>query len=90
MIASVNIGEARRSFISIPLSAIVPSASEPEGFAVMIVEEQSGKLVVKSRNIQVRAVYDNSADVDGVLPGERVVSAGAQLLKDGDPIQVIP
>jgi len=90
MIASVNLGEGPHSFMSIPLSAIVASESEPEAFGVMIVEEHKGALVAKSRKIQVSAIYDNSAAVDGVQPGERVVSGGAQLLKDGDPVQVIP
>jgi hypothetical protein len=56
----------------------------------MIVEEHAGALAAKSRKIQVRTIYDNSVAVEGVQPGERVVSVGAQLLKDGDPVQVIP
>jgi RND family efflux transporter MFP subunit len=90
MIASVSLGEAPHSFISIPLSAIVTSASEPEAFAVMVVEEHKGALVAKSRMIQVMAVYDNAVSAEGVQPGERVVSTGAQLVKDGDLVQVIP
>jgi hypothetical protein len=54
------------------------------------VEEHKGALVAKSRMIQVMAVYDNSVSAEGVQPGERVVSAGAQLVKDGDLVQVIP
>jgi RND family efflux transporter MFP subunit len=90
MIASVNLGEAPQSFIAIPLSAVVPSAAEPEAFAVMVVEENKGASVAESRMIQVLAVYDNSVSVEGVQPGERVVSGGAQLLKDGDLVQIIP
>ena len=90
MITSVNLGEAPHSYISIPLSAIVISASEPEAFAVIVAEEHNGALIAKSRVIQVMAVYDNSVSVEGVRPGERVVSSGAQLLKDGDLVQVIP
>jgi RND family efflux transporter MFP subunit len=90
MIATVNLGEARHSFIGVPLSAIVSSLSDPEGFAVIVAEEHIGGLVAKSRNIQVREVYDQLAAVEGVQPGERIVSTGGQLLKDGDPIQVIP
>jgi RND family efflux transporter MFP subunit len=90
MIATINLVEAAQSFISIPMSAIVPSASDPEGFAVMVVEGRTGALIAKSRNIRVQVVYDNSVAVEGVRPGERVVSDGAQLLKDGDPLQIIP
>jgi multidrug efflux system membrane fusion protein len=90
MIASVNLTEPVHSFISIPLSAIVPYASERDSFAVMVVEDRKGSLIAKTRKIQVQNVYDNSVAVAEVQPGEHVVSTGAQLLKDGDPVQIIP
>jgi RND family efflux transporter MFP subunit len=90
MIASVSLGEVPRSSISIPLSAIVPFPSEPDHFAVMVAQERAGTLVANLRKIQMGTTHDNSVAVEGVQPGERVVSVGAQLLKDGDPLQVIP
>jgi hypothetical protein len=64
--------------------------SEPENFAVMVAEERGGRLTANLRKVQLGTIHDNSVAVEGVHPGERVVSVGAQLLKDGDPIQVIP
>jgi multidrug efflux pump subunit AcrA (membrane-fusion protein) len=90
MIASIGLGEVPHSFISIPLSAIVPFPSEPEHFAVMVAQDYAGTLVAKLRKVQLGTTHDNSVAVEGVQPGERVVSVGAQLLKDGDPIQEIP
>src|SRR3989454_6456700 len=90
MIASVSLGEVPHSSISIPLSAIVPFPSEPDHFAVMVVHERAGTQVANLRKIQMGTTHDNSVAVEGVQPGERVVSVGAQLLKDGDPIQAIP
>jgi len=90
MIVSVLLAEPAHSYTSVPLNAIVPSASEPDAFAVMIVQQRNGTFIAKSRNIQVRNIYDESAAVEGVEVGERVVSAGAQIVKDGDPVQVIP
>jgi RND family efflux transporter MFP subunit len=90
MIASIGLGEIPHSSISIPLSAIVPLPSEPDHFAVMVAQERAGALVAKLRKIQLGTTHDNSVAVEGVQPGERVVSVGAQLLRDGDPIQVIP
>ena len=90
MIASVSFGEVPHSSISIPLSAIVPFPSEPEHFAVMVAQERAGALVANLRKVQLGTTHDNSVAVEGVQPGERVVSVGAQLLRDGDPIQVIP
>ncbi len=89
MIASVNLGEVPHPSISIPLSAIVPFPSEPEHFAVMVAQNRGGTLVASVRKVQLGTTHDNSVAVEGVQPGERVVSVGAQLLKDGDPIQVI-
>src|SRR5229473_4741615 len=90
MIASVGLGEVPHSSISIPLSAIVPLPSEPDHFAVMVAQNRAGRLVANLRKVQLGTTHDNSVAVEGVQPGERVVSVGAQLLKDGDPIQVIP
>ena len=90
MIASVSLGEVPRSSISIPLSAIVPFPSEPEHFAVMVAQDRAGTLVANLRRVQLGTTRDNSVAVEGVRPGERIVSVGAQLLKDGDPIHVIP
>ena len=89
MIASVNLGEVPHPSISIPLSAIVPFPSEPEHFAVMVAQNRGGTLIASVRKVQLGTTHDNSVAVEGVQPGERVVSVGAQLLKDGDPIQVI-
>jgi RND family efflux transporter MFP subunit len=90
MIASVGLGELSHSSISIPLSAIVPFPSEPDHFAVMVAQERGGRLVANLRKVQMGTTQENSVAVEGVQAGERVVSVGAQLLKDGDPIQVIP
>jgi multidrug efflux system membrane fusion protein len=90
MIASIGLGEVPHSSISIPLSAIVPFPPEPDHFAVMVAQERAGRLVANLRKVQLGATHDNSVAVEGVQPGERVVSVGAQLLKDGDPIQAVP
>jgi len=90
MIASVSLGEVPHTSISIPLSAVVAFPSEPEHFAVMVAQERAGTLVANLRRVQLGTTHDTSVAVEGVQPGERVVSVGAQLLKDGDPIQVIP
>ena len=90
MIASIGLGDVPHSSISIPLSAIVPLPSAPDHFGVMVVQDRAGRLVANLREVQLGTTHDNSVAVEGVQPGERVVSVGAQLLKDGDPIQVVP
>jgi multidrug efflux system membrane fusion protein len=90
MIASISLGEVPHSSISIPLSAIVPFPSEPEQFAVIVAQQRAGTLVANLRKVRLGTTHESSVAVEGVQPGERVVAVGAQLLRDGDPIQAIP
>jgi len=91
MIASITLsGIPQPPVPSVPLSAIVPYPSQPSRFAVMVAQQRSGKWTASLREVQLGATHDSSIGVVGVKPGERVVSVGAQLLTDGDPIEVIP
>jgi len=91
MIASLSLGESSRSSApSVPLSAIVPYPSEPGQFAVMVAEERAGKWIASPREVQLGATHESSIAVIGVQPGEKVIAVGAQLVKDGEPIEVIP
>jgi RND family efflux transporter MFP subunit len=91
MIASLSLGESSRSSApSVPLSAIVPYPSEPGRFAVMVAQERAGKWTASLREVELGATHESSIAVAGVQPGEKVIAVGAQLLKDGEPIEVIP
>ena len=91
MIASLSLGEISRSSApSVPLSAIVPCPSKPGCFAVMVAQERSGKWTAGLREVQLGVTSESSVAVGGVQLGEKVIAVGAQLLKDGDPIEVIP
>ena len=57
-------------------------------FFAFVAEEGGGKLVARQRPITVGPIVgDNYVVLDGIKPGERVVTAGAQKLADGVPIQ---
>jgi membrane fusion protein, multidrug efflux system len=91
MIASLSLGEASRPLApSVPLSAIVPCPSKSGCFAVMVAHEGAGKWTASLREVQLGTTNESSIAVEGVRLGEKVVAVGAQLLKDGDPIEVIP
>jgi RND family efflux transporter MFP subunit len=91
MIASLSLGESSRSSTpSVPLSAIVPYPSAPGRFAVMVAQERTGKWTARLREVQLGATHEGSIAVVGVQPGEKVIAVGAQLLTDGEPIEVIP
>jgi RND family efflux transporter MFP subunit len=91
MIASVELGGKREaSQPSVPLSAIVPYPGESGQFAVVVSEQQSGQWKAHVRRVTVGATHGGSVSVAGVRIGEKVVVIGAQLLKEGDSLSVIP
>jgi RND family efflux transporter MFP subunit len=91
MIASVELGLKREeSQPAVPLSAIVPYPGESGQFAVVVAEQQSGQWKAHLRRVTVGATHGGSASVTGVRSGEKVAAIGAQLLKEGDSLSVIP
>jgi RND family efflux transporter MFP subunit len=91
MIASVELGGKRvASQPSVPLSAIVPYPGESGQFAVVIAEQQSSQWKAHLRRVTVGASHGSSVSVTGVQPGDKVAAIGAQLLKEGDSLSVIP
>jgi RND family efflux transporter MFP subunit len=91
MIASVQLGGKRETpQMSVPLSAIVPYPGESGQFAVIVAEQQAGQWKARVRRVTVGVTHGSSASVSGVHNGEKVVAIGAQLLKDGDSLSVIP
>jgi multidrug efflux pump subunit AcrA (membrane-fusion protein) len=91
MIASVELGGKRETpQPSVPLSAIVPYPGESGQFAVVVAEQQSGQWKAHVRRVTVGATHGGSASLTGVHAGEKVVAIGAQLVKEGDSLSVIP
>jgi RND family efflux transporter MFP subunit len=91
MIASISLsGVPQPPVPSVPLSAIVPYLSKPGRFAVMVAQERAGKWTASLREVQLGATHESSITVVGVQPAEKVIAVGAQLLTDGEPIEVIP
>ena len=91
MIASISLSSVPQPPVpSVPLSAIVPYLSKPGQFAVMVAQERAGKWTASLREVQLGATHESSIAVVGVQPGEKVIAVGAQLLTDGEPIEVIP
>jgi multidrug efflux system membrane fusion protein len=91
MIASVELGGKREaSQPSVPLSAIVPYPGKSGQFAVVIAEQQSSQWKAYLRRVTVGTTHGSSVSVTGVQTGDKVVAIGAQLLKEGDSLSVIP
>lgn len=75
----------------VPLSAVIGSPTDPQGYAVLVVQEENGRTVGRIRNVQLGDVYGNSIAVTaGVQVGEQVIVTGATLVVDGEPVTIIP
>jgi RND family efflux transporter MFP subunit len=70
----------------VPVTAVLRISGQ--FFAFVAEDAGGGKLVAKQRAIKVGAIVgQNYTIADGIKPGERVVTSGAQKLMDGAPIQ---
>ena len=72
----------------VPVTAVLRINGQ---FFAFVAQEEGGKLVAKQRAIKVGPITGDAYPVlDGIKPGERVVTSGAQKLADGAPIQASP
>ena len=94
MIAAVAVatGQAPKTVTVVPLNAVVRSKTNPEGYALFVVEGQKGGRIARLRdNIELGEVFGNKITVTrGVKVGEPVIVTGATLVADGQRVRIIP
>jgi RND family efflux transporter MFP subunit len=96
MIAKLVISDTalKGSRLVLPLTAVVRSRQDPRGFSVFVVQEEKGgggKAIAHLRDVKLGDLVGSAVIVaDGLKSNERVVSMGATLLTEGDPVRVIP
>ena len=91
MIASLNLTGVQTAPVpSVPLSAVIADPASPGRYAVYVAIEAGGKWVVHLHQVTLGETHDSDVAVDGVKPGEKVVTVGTADLKDGDYIEVLP
>lgn len=85
--ATVWIPLATPPRITVPLSAVFTAQNEPGRPRVWLVDEQTG--TVRSVPVQLGETLDGErVVVEGVMPGQLVVSAGVQRLAEGQAVRV--
>ena len=93
MIVSLRVGrsEAVQAQPVVPLNAIVKSTTDPNGYAVFILLEEAGRQIAKTRDVKLGESYGNTIAVsEGGKEGDRVITTGVTLVRDGEPVKVIP
>lgn len=93
MVATVQVPEEGRQAASnpliVPLSAIVKAPES--GYAVFVIERGGNADVARLRKVALGDVLGNTIAVDdGLRPGERVIVTGATLVRDSEPVRVLP
>jgi len=93
MIASLMLGgEGLKSAVNaVPLAAVVRDPRAQNGFAVLVANQTGDTATVHLRPVELGDAYGNVIAVNsGLTSGEKVVTTGVSLVKDGDSVRVIP
>jgi RND family efflux transporter MFP subunit len=93
MIVSLSIGtrQAVSAQPVAPLNAVMKAKSSAGGYAVFVVLEEGGRSVARLREVKLGEAYGNTvAVIEGVKPGDRVITTGNAMVMDGDQVKVIP
>jgi RND family efflux transporter MFP subunit len=93
MIASISIGTGQpiARVNVVPLTAVVRSPSNPNGFAVYLADGAGDTVKVHTQDVTLGDTYGNMiAVLSGVNVKDRVVTTGTNMIKNGDEVRVIP
>jgi RND family efflux transporter MFP subunit len=91
-VVSIHIpdGALAQDAMVVPLSAVVRSPRDAHGFAVYVLEGEGDRAPTRLHDVQLGEVLGNGVTVvKGLAAGQRVVTVGATLLRDGDDAVVI-
>jgi multidrug efflux system membrane fusion protein len=92
MIASITIrsGKEGQKIDVVSLAAVVRSPKRPNGFAVFMPDGDGDTVRVHTQEVELGATYGNTIAVEqGLKPGDRVVTYGSTIIKDGETVRVI-
>ena len=81
-------GENRPSALLVPLSAIVQAKDGKYG--VFVASSSSSGEVARLHSVEIGSITGTDITVlNGLTPGDRIITTGANLLKDGQPVEVL-
>ncbi len=80
-----------QSVSAVPLSAVIRDPQKIDGFAVMVATGDSEIESAHIRSVQLGSVYGNMIGISsGLQSGEKVITTGVTLIKNGATVRVIP
>lgn len=92
MVATLDLGQSHlpHPALVVPLSAIVSVNDGSKAFSVFVVTQEGGKDIARRRTVQPGDAYGSQVAISGnVAAGERVITNGATLVVDGQPVRVV-
>jgi len=76
---------------SVPLQSVVRPPDAPKGYMVFVIAEKNGRWYAQARRVELGDVVGRSVKVlQGIAPGERVITAGATIVHDGAMLSIVP
>lgn len=92
MIASLPVGgdELTKPVLAVPLASVIRN-SAGSGFAVMLASGSGETLAARLRPVELGDAFGNVVGItNGLNAGDKVITSGVTLVKDGDAVRVIP
>jgi len=93
MIVSLSVGTKQQTSPQpvVPLNAVIKSKSNANGYAVIIVTDEGGRLLARVRDVKLGESFGNAVTIaEGLKQGDRVIITGGTMVNDGDEVKVIP
>src|SRR6185503_13405850 len=93
MIVSLSVGTKQQISPQpvVPLNAVIKSKSNANGYAVIIVTDEGGRLLARFRDVKLGESFGNAVAIaEGLKQGDRVIITGGTMVNDGEQVKVIP
>jgi RND family efflux transporter MFP subunit len=88
---ALNGEQLPESVLAVPLSAVIRDPARADSFAVMVTDGSGDPQKARLRAIELGNTYGNMIAAKGGLTfGERVITTGVSLVRNGDKVRVIP
>jgi membrane fusion protein, multidrug efflux system len=92
MVASLQTDDPRPqvSLPAVPLTAIIKSSATPDGYAVFVVRDQGGKVIVEEQPVKLGEASGQLITVlEGLSLAERVVVNGTNKIATGQEVRIV-